>query len=97
MIKSLDDVPSYIDQEVRNRIAAGADGSTLIVDESEGEFLLAYSGFTRTFKEKYEEACQERGDEHIKVYQLTIDTSGVQLARYEDASGSNAEEIWRER
>jgi len=95
MIKPLDELPGYIEEEVRNRIAAGADGSTLIVDESDEEFLIAYTDFTRTLKEKYKKACEERGEENIRVYQLKTDSSGVQLTRYESAKGMNAEEIWK--
>jgi len=96
MIKSLDEIPSYIEDEVRNRIGVRGDGSTLIVDESEEEFLLAYTGFNRTLKKKYEKACEKRGEDHIRVYQLTTDSSGIQLTKYESAKGMNAEEIWRE-
>lgn len=96
VIKSLDEIPGYIEEEVRARIAASGNESTLIVDESEQEFILAYTGFTRTLKEKYEEACEERGEDAIKVYHLTKDRSGIQLVRYGSAKGMNEEEIWRE-
>ena len=95
MIKPLEEIPEYIEQEVQDRIAAGASGTTLIVDDSEKEFLLAYTDFTRTLKEKYNEACEERGEDNIKVYQLKIDISGVQVTRYESAKGMNSEAIWR--
>ena len=95
MIEPLEDIPEYIEQEVQDRIAAGASGTTLIVDDSEREFLLAYTDFTRTLKEKYNEACEERGEDNIKVYQLKIDISGVQVTRYESAKGMNSEAIWR--
>jgi len=68
MIDSLDDVPDYVEEEVQNRIGAGGDGSTLIVDESEEEFLLGYTGFTKALKREYKNACEERGEEAIKVY-----------------------------
>ena len=96
MIDSLDDVPDYVEEEVQNRIGAGGDGSTLIVDESEEEFLLGYTGFTKAIKREYKNACEERGEEAIKVYQIKIDSSGVQLTRYESANGRNTEKIWRE-
>jgi len=96
MIEDLDEMPSYIEQEVRDRIAAGADGSTLIVDEAEEEFIVAYSGFTRALDREYEKACDERGKDVIKVYQLSIDSSGIQLSRYESAEGKTAEQTWRE-
>lgn len=96
MIDSLDDAPDYLKEEVRNRVGAGGDGSTLIVDESEEEYLLGYTGFTSALKEKYKNACEERGEESIRVYLIKIDNSGVQLTRYESASGMNAEKVWRE-
>ena len=96
MIDSLDDVPDYIEEEVRNRIGAGGDGSTLIVDESEEEYLLGYTGFTKALKREYKNACEERREEVIKVYQIKVDGSGIQLTRYESASGESAEKIWRE-
>ncbi|MXR19232.1 hypothetical protein [Halobacterium bonnevillei] len=96
MIRPLEDIPGYIEQEVRDRIAAGVDGSTLIVDETEEEFLVAYSGFTRTLREKYEEHCEKRGEDAIRVYQLAREGAGYQLSRYESADGKNAEEVWIE-
>lgn len=96
MIDSLDDVPDYVEEEVRNRISAGGDGSTLIVDESEEEYLLGYTGFTKALKREYKNACEERSEEAIKVYQIKSDSSGIQLTRYEGANGENAEKIWRE-
>ncbi|WP_353634727.1 hypothetical protein ABSL23_03535 [Halobacterium sp. NMX12-1] len=91
MIDSLDDVPDYVEEEVRNRIGAGGDGSTLIIDESKEEYLLGYTGFTKALKREYENACEDRREEAIKVYQIRIDSSGVQLTRYESANGENAE------
>jgi hypothetical protein len=82
--------------EVRNRIGAGADGSTLIIDESEEEVILGYTGFTKALKREYNNACEERGEDIIKVCQITKDNSGVQVTKYESANGQNAEEIWRE-
>ncbi|MEE6209510.1 hypothetical protein U3A55_04975 [Salarchaeum sp. III] len=96
MLNSLDDIPPYIESEVRDRISAGADGSTLIVDEATNEFLVAYSDFTRALREQYKEACENRGEDNIKVYQLNINPSDVQLTRYETANGSTSEKIWRE-
>jgi hypothetical protein len=96
MTDSLDDVPDHVEEEVRNRIGAGADGSTLIVDESEEEYLLGYTGFTKALKREYKNACEERREEAIKIYQINIDQSGVQLTRYESANGENTEKIWRE-
>ena len=96
MIDSLDDVPDYVKEEVRNRIGAGGDGSTLIVDESEEEYLLGYTGFTKALKREYKNACEERREEVIKVYQIKVDSSGIQLTRYESANGESAENIWRE-
>lgn len=97
MIKPLDEIPEYLEEEVRNRIAAGANRSILIADDDKGEFLVAYTDFTKTAKEKYQNACEERGQDAVKVYQLTMDSSGVQVARYESTRGQNAEQIWRER
>ena len=96
MVDSLDDVPDYIEEEVRNRIGAGGDGSTLIVDESKGEYLLGYTGFTKALRREYKNACEERREEAIKVYQIKVDGSGIQLTRYESANGESAEKIWRE-
>jgi hypothetical protein len=96
MINSLDEVPEYIEDEVRSRVAASGTESALIVDDSQQEFLLAYTGFTKTLKEKYREACEEHGEDAVKVYHLTKDSSGVQLVRYESSKGRNEEEIWRE-
>lgn len=96
MVEPLDDIPNYIEEEVRNRIGAGGDGSTLIVDESEEEYLLGYTGFTKALKREYRNACEERGEEAIKIYQIKIDSSGIQLNRYESANGENVEKIWRE-
>lgn len=63
MINSLDEVPEYIEEEVRNRIGAGGDGSTLIVDESEEKLLLGYTGFTDALKRESKNACEERGED----------------------------------
>jgi len=95
MINSLDEIPEYIETEVRNRIGAGADGSTLIVDESREEVLLGYKGFTNALNREYHNAREARGDV-VKVYQITKDSSGVQVTRYESANGENIEKIWRE-
>lgn len=96
MIKSLDEIPVYIEDEVRSRIAAKGNESTLIVDESKEEFILAYTGFTKALKREYNNACKERGENAVKVYHLTKDSSGVQLVRYKSVKGMNEEEIWRE-
>lgn len=96
VINPLDEVPEHIEDEVRNRIGAGGDGSTLIVDGSQEEFLLGYTGFTDALKREYKNACEERGENVIKVYQISIDDSGVRLTRYETANGSSAEKVWRE-
>jgi hypothetical protein len=96
MIESLDDIPDYVEEEVRNRISAGGDGSALIVDEVAEEYLLGYTRFTKSLTREYKNACEERGEESIKVYQINIDTSGIQVTRYESANGENEEKIWRE-
>lgn len=87
-------IPDYVEPEVRNRLEARGDGSTLIVDESKGELLLAYTGFTDALKREYKNACEERGEEAIKVYQIKTDSSGVRLVRYDTATGSNVEKTW---
>lgn len=96
MIEPFDEIPDYIEEQVRNRIGAGGGGSTLIVDDSAEEFLLGYSGFTRALKREYKNACEERGEDAIRVYQIKIDSSGIQVVRYESANGENVEKIWRE-
>lgn len=96
MINPLDEIPEYLEEEVRNRIGAGADGSTLIVDESREEVILAYTGFTRALKREYDNACDERREDVIKVYQITRENSGAEVTRYESGSGEKVEKIWGE-
>lgn len=95
MIHPWDEIPDCIQDEVQNRIGAGGDGNTLIVDEANREFIVGYAEFTEACKREYRNACDERGEESIKVYQITIDHSGIQLTRYQSAKGMNAEKIWR--
>lgn len=94
MINPLDAIPDHLDDEIQNLIAAEADESTFIVDESDEEFLLAETGFTPALKTQYSTACELHGEDAIKVYQLRRDSTGFQLIRYESADGSNVEQIW---
>lgn len=92
---AFDELPEYFRDEVKNRYATGGDGSTLIVDVNEEDFIVGYTGFTGALTEQYREACGERGEEGVKVVQLTNSGPGVIVTRYETASGENAEEIWQ--
>lgn len=96
MMDSLDDVPEYIEDDVRKRIAANSQEATLIVDESKEEVLLAYTGFTDALKREYQNACRDRGEESIKVYHLQKDLRRIKLVRFESSKGMNEEKIWIE-
>lgn len=96
MINSLDDLPDYVKGEVQKRIAAGGKESTLIVDETEEEILLRYTGFTDALKREYDNACAEHNEDSIKVYHINKEPSGIQVVKYRSSKGRNAEKMWRE-
>lgn len=92
----LDEMPAYLEDEVRNRIGAGAIGSTLLGDDDNEELIVAYTGFTDALRREYETACEERDEAAIKVYQLTTVDGAIQLTRYQSATGQHVEQIWHE-
>lgn len=94
MANPLDAIPEYLEAEVQNRIAAGGDGGTFVVDESEHELLLVDADFTQSLKQQYADACERCGEDAIKVYQLRRDSTGFQLVKYESAAGTTVEELW---
>jgi len=96
MIEPLDEIPEYIEQEVRGRIGASGSGSTLVVDDDKGEFIVGYTGFTDALSREYKQACDNRNEDAIKVYQISTDGTKVKVTRYQSAKGREVEQIWRE-
>ena len=66
-----DQIPSFLEDEVRSRIASRGTESTFVVDESSEEVIVSHTGFTNALKREYRNACEERNEEEIKVYHLT--------------------------
>jgi len=90
-----DQIPSFLEDEVRSRIASRGTESTFIVDESSEEVTVSYTGFTNALKREYRNACEERNEEEIKVYHLTKGGWEIQLVRYDNANGMEGEVVWR--
>jgi len=90
-----DQIPSFLEDEVRSRIASRGTESTFIVDESSEEVTVSYTGFTDALKREYRNACEERNEEEIKVYHLTKGGWEIQLVRYDNANGMEGEVVWR--
>lgn len=90
---TFDELPEYIRDEVKNRYAAGGDGSTLIVDVDKEEFIVGYTGFTQALTGQYRKACEERGEEVVRVIQLTAKGMGVNVTRYETVAGEKVENV----
>ena len=90
-----DQIPSFLEDEVRSRIASRGTESTFIVDESSEEVIVSYTGFTNALKREYRNACEERNEEEIKVYHLTKGGWEIQLVRYDNANGMEGEVVWR--
>lgn len=88
-------IPDYMEQEVQARIGARGNESTFVVDELEKEIIVTYTGFTDALREQYADACEERGENQIKVYHLTKEGWAIQLVRYDTANGMNGEVVWR--
>lgn len=90
-----DQIPSFLEDEVRSRIASRGTESTFIVDESSEEVIVSHTGFTNALKREYRNACEERNEEEIKVYHLTKGGWEIQLVRYDNANGMEGEVVWR--
>lgn len=90
-----DQIPSFLEDEVRSRIASRGTESTFVVDESSEEVIVSYTGFTDALKREYRNACEERNEEEIKVYHLTKGGWEIQLVRYDNANGMEGEVVWR--
>ena len=90
-----DQIPSFLEDEVRSRIASRGTESTFVVDESSEEVIVSYTGFTDALKREYRNACEERIEEEIKVYHLTKGGWEIQLVRYDNANGMEGEVVWR--
>lgn len=89
-----DQIPSFLEDEVRSRIASRGTESTFIVDESSEEVTVSYTGFTNALKREYRNAFEERNEEEIKVYHLTKGGWEIQLVRYDNANGMEGEVVW---
>lgn len=96
MVDKLEGVPAFMEEEVQSRIAARGSESTFVVDESAGEVIVAYTGFTDALKREYGKACEERGEDAVNVYHLTKEGWAIQLVKYETATGTNGGVVWRE-
>ena len=90
-----DQIPSFLEDEVRSRIASRGTESTFVVDESSEEVIVSYTGFTDALKREYRNTCEERSEEEIKVYHLTKGGWEIQLVRYDNANGMEGEVVWR--
>lgn len=97
MADGSDGIPDYMEEEINSRIAARGNESTLIVNESEEEVIVSYTGFTKSLKREYKNACEEWDEDTIKVYHLTKEGWAIQLVRYDSAKGINGEVVWREK
>lgn len=87
----LNNVPSYLQDEVERRIAAVGSGSAAVVDEETGDQTW-YTGFTDALKDTYDNYVDERGAEVVAVYQITGDRKeDFRLIRYETKRGQDPE------
>lgn len=91
------EIPDYMEDNVREMIAARGRESTFLVDESDEEVIVSYTGFTDALKREYKNACQNRDDDMLNVYHLTKESWAIQLIRYEDSKGVSGEVVWRDR
>lgn len=89
------EIPEYLVDEDRERIAARGTETTFVVDESAEEFIVAYTGFPDALKWEYQKACEDRNEEDVCVFHLTKESWGIQLVRYETSKGMDGEVVWR--
>lgn len=90
-------IPSYLEDDVQERIAARGSETTFLVDESVEEVIVSYTKFSDALEREYDNTRQERDESALKVYHLSKESGAVQLSRYDGPNGVNGEVVWRDR
>lgn len=92
-------IPSYLEDDVRERIAATGTESTFLVDESTEEVIVSYTGFTDALKREYknESESPDRDEDALNIYHLTNELWALKLVRYDSINAIEGEVVWQDK